>query len=123
MHTSNRTKIVLAAALLTVPMTMSGCLVSSARANKISGAYVQPSAVSQVRIDETTQGEVEEILGQPSHRHENDDGTATWTWNWTETKGESGTVFLVFAGSSKKSVSESVHIQFRDGIVIKKWRD
>jgi outer membrane protein assembly factor BamE (lipoprotein component of BamABCDE complex) len=114
---------VISAALLLAPMTMSGCLISSSRANKIDGAYVQPGAVSRVHLNETNTTETEEIMGQPSYRTPNDDGTETWTWQWTETKGESGAVLLVFAGNSKKTVSESVHVKFRDGVAIKKWRD
>lgn len=121
MHPS-RTAVLLAAAVLT-PSTMSGCLVSSSRANKIEGAYVQPGAVSRVQVDETTTTETEEILGQPSFRKANDDGTETWSWHWTETKGESGTVLLIFSGNSKKTVTESVHVKFKDGVAIKKWRD
>jgi outer membrane protein assembly factor BamE (lipoprotein component of BamABCDE complex) len=113
----------LAAAAVLVPMTMTGCLISSSRANKIEGAYVQPGAVSRVQLNETTTTETEEIMGQPSFRKANDDGTETWTWHWTETKGESGAVLLIFAGNSKKTVSESVHVKFKDGVAIKKWRD
>ena len=120
----NRTTLSLAlSALILVPTTMSGCLVSSSRASKIDGAYVQPGSISKIHIGETTQVETEEILGQPSIRSQNSDGTETWTWNWTETKGESGAVLLVFAGSSKKTVAESVHVKFENNVVVKKWRD
>ncbi len=112
-----------AAALLTIPMTMSGCLVYSAKSTKTTGAYVAPNAVSHVELNQTTQIEVEEILGQPSSTTTNDDGSETWTWNWTDTKGEGSTVFLLFAGGSKEIVDQSVHIKFRDGVVVKKWRD
>lgn len=113
----------LAAAAVLAPMTMSGCLISSSRANKIEGAYVQPGAVSRVQVNETSMTETEEILGQPSFRKANDDGTETWSWHWTETKGERGTVLLIFSGNSKKTVAESVHVKFRDGVAIKKWRN
>ena len=120
----NRTaSIVLAAAVSALPLGMSGCLISSAKSSQITGAYVAPNAVSSVVLNETTQTEVEEIMGQPSTRTVNDDGTETWTWNWTKTKGDGGTVFLVFAGASKETIDQSVRIKFRDGIAIKKWRD
>jgi outer membrane protein assembly factor BamE (lipoprotein component of BamABCDE complex) len=102
---------------------MSGCLISSAKSSKISGAYVAPGAVSSVVLNETTRTEVEQILGQPSTRTTNDDGTETWSWSWTKTKGDGGTVFLLFAGASKETIDQTVRIKFRDGIAIRKWRD
>jgi len=126
-RTQNRTHSIplaaLAAVSLIAPLTMSGCLVASSNHHTISGAYIQPGAVSRVRIDTTTTSEAEEILGQPSITTTNDDGSETWTWNWTETKDDGGAVFLIFAGSSEKTVSESVHIKFAEGVAVKKWRD
>ncbi|MFG0246699.1 MAG: hypothetical protein ACF8MF_11695 [Phycisphaerales bacterium JB052] len=113
----------LAVAAALAPMTMSGCLVSSSNNSTIRGAYIQPNTVSKVRLNQTTMTEVEEMMGQPSNTTVNDDGTETWTWNWSKTTDGSGTVFLIFAGNSEKTVHESVHVKFRDGVAIKKWRD
>ncbi len=115
--------LILAAALTTPLLAMPGCLVASNKKTSISGAYVQPGSISRVRTNQTTSTEVEETMGQPSFVTANDDGSETWTWNWKKTTGDSGAVFLVFAGSSEKTVAESVHIQMRDGVAIKKWRD
>ena len=108
---------------LVAPLTMSGCLIMSANGSKTTGAYVQPSSISQVRLHHSTQSDVEEIMGQPSATVEHDDGTETWTWNWTKTTASGGTVLFLFSGESKDVVSESVHIKFADGVAIKKWRD
>lgn len=108
---------------LALPLTMTGCLIASSKEQSIRGAYVQPNTVSRVELNQTTTQEVEELMGQPSRTKLNDDGTETWTWNWSKTTDESGAVFLIFAGGSEKTVHESVHIKFRDGIAIKKWRD
>lgn len=123
MRRNRTTTTVLTFALAALPLGMSGCLISSNKKTDISGAYVQPGAVSKVRVNETTAEEVEGIMGQPSFVTVNDDGSETWTWNWTKTTGDAGAVFLVFAGRSEKTVAESVHIRMRDGIAIKKWRD
>ena len=111
------------AALLTIPMTMTGCLVASSKDSSIRGAYVQPNTVSKVKLNQTTMTEVEELMGQASYTTVNDDGSETWTWNWSKTTDDSGAVFLIFAGNSEKTVHESVHIKFVDGVVVKKWRD
>ena len=120
----NRTSTAIAAAaLLTVPMTMSGCLIASSKEQSIRGAYVQPGTVSKVHINETTTTEVEELMGQPSTTKANDDGTETWTWSWSKRTEDEGAVFLIFAGENEKTVHESVHVKFRDGVAIRKWRD
>jgi len=112
-----------AAGLMLLPLTISGCLISSSRSSHIDGAYVQPAAVSQVEVSESTKADVEQIMGQPSFKKVHDDGGETWTWHWTESKGSSGSLFLIFGGSSEKTVAESVHVRFEDGVVVKKWRD
>ncbi len=109
--------------LLASSLTMGGCLISSSKDSRISGAYVQPNTVSKVRLNHTSAQEVEELLGLPSNTTENDDGTETWNWNWSKHTDDDGAVFLVFGGSTEKTVHESVHIKFRDGVAIKKWRD
>jgi outer membrane protein assembly factor BamE (lipoprotein component of BamABCDE complex) len=111
------------AALMTLPLTMSGCLIASSKESSIHGAYVQPGTVSKVKLNQTSMTEVEELMGQPSSSTLNDDGTETWTWNWHKTTEDSGAVFLIFAGDSEKTVHESVHVKFKDGVVVKKWRD
>lgn len=121
MHRTH-TAFALAACLL-VPMTISGCLIASSKESSIRGAYVQPNMVSKLRLNETTMTEVEELMGQPSSSTLNDDGSETWTWNWSKTTEDSGAVFLIFAGDSEKTVHESVHVKFKDGVVVKKWRD
>lgn len=119
---SRTTTIALAAAVL-APLTMSGCLVASSKEQQIRGAYVQPGTISKVRVNHTSQTEVEELMGTPSETAINEDGTETWSWNWSEHTDEGGAVFLIFAGGSEKTVHESVHVKFEDGVVVRKWRD
>jgi len=104
-------------------LAMSGCLISSASGSKTSGAYVRPSSVSQVQLNQSTESDVEDIMGQPSATIEHDDGTETWTWNWTKTTASGGTVLFLFSGESKNVINESVHIKFANGVAVKKWRD
>ncbi|MEX0875969.1 MAG: hypothetical protein WD114_00795 [Phycisphaerales bacterium] len=110
-------------ALLALPLAIPGCLISSNKSTRIDGAYVHPGTVTQIRLHQTTAAETEEIMGAPSFKNTHDDGAETWTWNWTESKDSSGSLFLVFGGSSEKTVTESVHVQFKNGVVVKKWRD
>lgn len=111
------------ACLLASTLALGGCLIASSKESRISGAYVQPNTVSKVHLNETTALEVEELLGLPSNTTTNDDGSETWNWNWSKHTDDDGAVFLVFGGSTEKTIHESVHIKFIDGIAVKKWRD
>lgn len=122
-HPRNLTLAALTIAMLLSLSTLPGCIINSASGSNISGAYVKPSAVTQVKVNHSTTSDVEEIMGQPTTKVENDDATETWTWDWTKTEASHGTVLFIFSGASKDTISESVHVKFRDHIVIKKWRD
>ena len=115
------------AALLGVALPVvacsSGCLVSQSKSTRIDGAYVQPSALSRVKLNTTTQSEVLDILSEPTVRKAHDDGSETWSWNWTQRQKGSGSLFLIFAGSSDKHIEESAHITFEHGVATDKWRD
>lgn len=111
------------AVLLASPALLGGCLVSQTKSTRISGAYVQPNELSRVKTFSSTQEDVLDILSEPSIRKANDDGTETWSWNWSRSEKGSGSLFLIFAGSSNKQIEESAHITFDQGVAIKKWRD
>lgn len=114
--------------VLTVPVLLSlvplqGCLLSASRESEIRGAYVAPTAAMRVRLNATTTHEAEDLLGLPSSVTDNDDGSETWSWTWSKQTDSKGTVFILFSGRNESTVHESVHITFRDGVAVKKWRD
>ena len=115
--------LVVSAVLLASPLMLSGCLLSQDRSTQINGAYVQPTELSRVKLHKSTQDDVLQVLSEPTSRQDNKDGTETWTWNWTRREQGSGSLFLIFSGSSDKHIEESVHITFDHGIAIDKWRD
>jgi len=120
---SRRTLLALtSAALLAMPVAMSGCLVSRSKEVSYSGSRIDYGELSKVRINQSTTTEVESLLGPPTTTADSGEGTETWTWNWRKrTEGE-GRVFLLFSGEKSKSEEASVHIKFRDGIAVDKWR-
>ncbi len=111
------------AVLALCPLALTGCLIGQHSNTKISGAYVQPSALSQVRLNHSTTDDVLNILGSPTTQRTDDDGTEVWTWNWTKHESGSGHVFLIFNGSSNKDIDQSAHIRFEYGVATQKWRD
>lgn len=125
MHRTPARLCAAAACLLTLPLilVMPGCLIGQHSNTKISGTYVQPSDLSQVRLNHSTSDDVLNILGSPSAKRTDSDATEVWSWSWTRQESGSGHVFLLFNGSSNKKVDQSAHIRFQNGIAIEKWRD
>lgn len=109
-------------ALLAMPVAMTGCLVSRSKEVSYSGSPIEYGELSRVRINQSTTGDVENLIGPPTATATNSDGTETWTWRWRKTTEGEGRVFLLFAGEKSKSEDEAVHIKFRDGVAINKWR-
>lgn len=107
----------LAVGLTAVP----GCLVASSSNTTYSGTRVAESTFEQIKAGSTTMGWVNATLGAPTSKAKtgNDE---VWKYIYTETTDSSGAVFLLFAGSSSKENTGAVFIEFRDGVVINKWR-
>jgi len=118
----NRGLVVLG--VITASAPLGGCLVSSANATRIDGAYVHPSKIASVDVGRSDMEDVVLALSEPTEKVVHDDGCETWSWHWTRTDAGAGTVFLVFEGESKKQIEQSVHVRFNEhGVVTKKWRD
>ncbi len=104
-------------------IALPGCLVTSSKEQSYTGAYVSPSDARHVVTGRSTMDQVEQRLGTPSSTLANDDGTETWTWDWTKRRKKSGSVFLIASGSKDETTESSLHVQFKDGVAIRKWRD
>jgi outer membrane protein assembly factor BamE (lipoprotein component of BamABCDE complex) len=108
-----------AASLVAVP----GCLVHSSKHQSITGAYVASNDARHVVVGRSTANEVEARLGTPSSVVTEDDGTEIWNWKWTKQQRKSGSVFLLASGHKEETTNESLYVQFRDGVALRKWRD
>lgn len=113
----------LAASTLVLP----GCLVTSSNATSYSGNHIEPGADRSVVLGQTTTAGAVQILGEPTSRTDVEviNGTTyeTLTWRWSKRTQSSGSVFLIFGGSSDTTRESALHIEFVDGVASKKRRD
>jgi hypothetical protein len=98
-----------------------GCLISGTSKTTESGTNVAPSTFNQIKIGSTTIGWVHATLGEPSSKAD-DGGDVVWKYTYSEHTDSTGAVFLVFGGTSSTEKTNTVFIEFKDGIVINKWR-
>jgi hypothetical protein len=110
------------AAMLAMPAAMSGCLIHRSRQISYSGTRVENADLSRVRLNESTEADVERLLGTPTEKSESGEGSEVWTWRWRTTTSGQGQVFLLFNGSKTRVVEDAVHVFFRDGVAVDKWR-
>jgi len=110
------------AVLLSMPLTMGGCLFSRSKEVSYSGSRVEFGDLSKVHLHRSTTSDVERLLGPPSSTVTNDDSSETWSWKWRKVTEGEGHVFLIFAGEKSKTEDHAVNIRFKDGVVVDKWR-
>ena len=98
-----------------------GCLVTGQSNTTYTGTNVAQSTLSQIKPGSTTIGWVHATLGEPSSKTKDGDDEV-WKYTYTEQTNVSGSVFLIFGGSTSNEKVNTVFIEFKDGIVINKWR-
>jgi outer membrane protein assembly factor BamE (lipoprotein component of BamABCDE complex) len=118
----NYLRTAVAVAGLTVGLAaMSGCLISGHTDTTYSGTNVSQSTFAQIKPGSTTIGWVHATLGEPNTKTKDGDDEV-WKYTYTEHTDSSGAVFLIFGGSSSSEKTNTVFIEFKDGVVFNKWR-
>lgn len=116
-------RLVSAGFLLAATLPLAGCLVSSSSKETMTGTFVGQSTFSEIEPGTTTEKWLLSALGEPTTRACMDDGTQLWKWAYKKDQASSGSVFLIFGGSSRKESEGATFVQLRNGIVEKAWQD
>jgi len=111
-------------ALLSACAFLPGCLVTSGSSITESGMEVSSTTLDQIEVGRTTESWLIAALGEPSHRTAvGDDGGAILRYDYKVVRKGHGTVFLIFAGGSRKERVERTFFEVEDGVVTRWWRD
>jgi hypothetical protein len=117
-----RLKSVLFTSMLSIFLWPSaGCLVSSDTQQTHAGVNVPETTFAQIQPGKTTVGWVQATLGEPTSKT-NADGDVVWKYTYTERTDSSGALFLIFGGHSSTESSKTAYVEFKDGVVVNKWR-
>jgi hypothetical protein len=100
-----------------------GCLVTSGSSTKECGVKVSRVTLNQIQPGETTEDWLIAAAGEPSSRSRVDERTSILRYDHIETRSSHGTVFLLFAGGSKKEKTTSVRFEVTDGVIQKYWTE
>jgi outer membrane protein assembly factor BamE (lipoprotein component of BamABCDE complex) len=114
MLSRRRLAMTLAAPIALTPL--GGCLITSHSDTRTSGAFVAREDLVAIDPGMTTR-EVERRLGPPTSKAQLDHDAERWVYRWQTTTEGSGSVFLIFGGSSQREVVQQVAITFEQGLV------
>ena len=112
----------LLASTLIAATTLSGCLIDTSSHNDISGRYVGSETFAQIQPGKN-QEYVAALIGDPSTKTVLDGGTEIWKWTYSERKNSSGSVIFLFSADSHTDSQKTTYVEFKDGVVVKAWRD
>ena len=112
----------LAVPVLFVAPLLPGCIITSKGDTSHSGQYISAETFSKVEPG-TSSGFVLATFGEPSTRTTLDDGSQIWRWRHTETRSSSGTVIFLLSSSNRTETQHNTFVEFRDGVVVRVWRD
>ena len=100
-----------------------GCLFGNSSTVHRTGIDVPESTFEQVRPGSTTAAWVRATLGEPTSKSvDAPSHDEVWAYAYTERVDSSGYVFLIFGGSNTTETTRRAFVEFKDGIVVRKWR-
>ncbi len=119
-HIRQVVALVLAAVFL---VGAGGCLITSRSKTQESGVRISEVTLDQIRPGETTEAWLVAAAGNPTSRRVVDQHMSILRYDHVVSTSRGGTVFLLFAGGSKKEKSSSVIFEIADGVVSRYWTE
>lgn len=101
----------------------SGCLLTSSNTTDESGVRVGANTLRQVEVGKTTDDWLMATLGPPTSRKVVRENMEIVGYDHELVKKSKGSVFLLFAGSSKKIEKSTTYFELNDGVVTRYWTE
>ena len=105
------------AALVSCTLVLTGCLVSSHSDESYSGNYISAAKLAEIKVNESSEADVRNKLGEPDDRATLANGDVEWRWHYSKSVLNKSAVFLIAASDSSRTIPGRVVITMRDGIV------
>lgn len=100
-----------------------GCLIGHNGTETRTGRWVPENTFDQIEPGKTSVAWVSAALGQPSEKNRIDEHSEIWKWTYSKTKSANGYVFLIFIGSDTTETPGAAFVEFKDDVVVRKWRN
>lgn len=111
--------------LLSFTLAAGGCLVTSKKRVDESGTRVSPATLNQIELGETTEGWVRATLGPATAVSSvpDNENMKLLRYTYTKEKSSSGSIFLIFGGSSRERETTTTYFEVTDGVVTRHWTE
>jgi len=113
------------AILLASALCLGGCLLTSSNATYETGRRVSPGTLDQIQLGETSEAWLIATLGEPQTRTEVADhpGVEILRYDYSEHHESDGALFLVFAGSTRRTTTSTTFFEVANGVITKYWTE
>ncbi len=99
-----------------------GCLFGGGTTIKRTGTDVPRAAFDEIQPGTTTLAWVHATLGEPSAKEKPEPHDEVWRYDYTEHVDSNGYVLFVFGGTNSTETTRKAVVEFKDGVVVRKWR-
>jgi hypothetical protein len=117
----NRPRSIVLFVLVACLLPAAGCLVTANSHRSTTGTDVPESTFSRIQPGQTTVGWVQAALGEPTRKSQASHHEV-WEYTYTERVDSSGSLFLIFGGHNSTQSTHKAYVEFKEGVVVNKWR-
>jgi len=88
----------------------------------IAGKNIPDEVFAQIQPGKTKDFVVD-LLGNPAMKTTEDNGREVWRWNYDETKTAAKTFMIFYVALDRTHTTQTDAVAFKDGVVVKTWRE
>ena len=115
-----RSATLFAASLLVLGLT--GCIATNSSNVNFSGKSVPDDVYAQIQPGKSKDFVVG-LIGEPVKKTTGENGAEVWRWNYVESNISARTILILYVEVHRINTTQSVAVEFRDGLVTKIWRE
>lgn len=111
------------AAIIAGGLLLGGCLISSSSNEEVRGRPIAYETFTTMEPDVTSEEEMLGLLGPPTRTVAASNDGLIYVYEYESRRTSSGSVLLIFSGSSSKVSKQVAYVLVRDGLVVRHWLD
>ena len=98
-------------------------IVSGSDSETVTGIDISSRTLASLEPGVTSRSDAIALLGAPSRSLDEGEGARLLAYEYRREKVGSGSVFLIFSGSSREVTQRTVFLRFRDDVLAETWVD
>jgi len=103
-------------------MGLTGCIATKSSNVNIAGKTIPDDVYTQIQSGKSKDFVVG-LIGEPFKKTTGDAGIEVWRWNYSETNTSARTIMILYVEVHRVNTTQTVAVEFKDGIVTKVWRE